>query len=151
MGSTTARTRSVRELIRDRSLESKFEFEASAGADVLPDIAEMARGEALASASDMDDDMDDEASVGKKRARQEARRAAAQAMEPEPEQGSFLESIPFIQDSIRDEKGKITGVKLLEFGTWAGIYSLVAWELYLNSPLFDRVNPLIPVVYNLLP
>ena len=37
--------------------------------------------------------------------------------------------------------------KLLEAGTWLGIFLLVAWEFYINSPLFDRAAPMAPVVY----
>ena len=42
-------------------------------------------------------------------------------------------------------------VKVTENGAWVGIGFLVVWEIYINSPLFDRAAPLIPVVYDTLP
>ena len=42
-------------------------------------------------------------------------------------------------------------VKVTEHGAWVGIGLLVVWEIYINSPFFDRAAPLIPVVYDTLP
>lgn len=33
---------------------------------------------------------------------------------------------------------------------WAGIYILIGWEFYINSPLFERAAPLAPVVFEIL-
>eukprot|EP00977_Amphora_coffeiformis_P010979 scaffold2614_cov132-Amphora_coffeaeformis.AAC.6 len=41
----------------------------------------------------------------------------------------------------------LSGVKILETGTWVGIALLVVWEIYINSPLFERAAPMAPVVY----
>jgi hypothetical protein len=41
----------------------------------------------------------------------------------------------------------VSAVKVLEAGAWTGIYLLVAWEIYINSPFFDRAGPMAPVVY----
>ena len=30
---------------------------------------------------------------------------------------------------------------------WVGIASLIGWEAFINSPLFERAAPLAPVVY----
>lgn len=49
---------------------------------------------------------------------------------------------------------KLEGVnvlKLLENGAWVGIGLLVVWEIYINSPFFERAAPLIPVVYESTP
>ncbi|GFH58463.1 hypothetical protein CTEN210_14939 [Chaetoceros tenuissimus] len=84
--------------------------------------------------------------VGKKAARREARIAAAleakgnEAVEEE----SFLSKLPFVGKSDGEEKSPI---KLLEEGTWACIYILVAWEIYINSPLFERQGSMPPVVF----
>lgn len=38
--------------------------------------------------------------------------------------------------------------QLLENGAWIGIALLILWELYLNSPFFERAAPMAPVVYD---
>ena len=81
----------------------------------------------------------------KKKARQAARQAAAAARQAEEETSldTLLQQVPF----FLNEKGKVSGVKILEAGTWAGIGLLVAWEVYINSPFFDRAAPITPVVF----
>jgi hypothetical protein len=39
-------------------------------------------------------------------------------------------------------------LKLLENGAWVGIGLLVVWEIYINSPLFERAARLIPAVFD---
>ena len=78
------------------------------------------------------------AGMGKKAARDAQRRAAAIQREAEME----AEKSPFEGVNI---------LKLLENGAWVGIGLLVLWEFYINSPLFDRALPLIPVVYDDVP
>lgn len=46
-----------------------------------------------------------------------------------------------------DETKEVNYLKLLENGTWAGIGALFLWEIYINSPLFDRAAPMAPIVY----
>lgn len=83
--------------------------------------------------------------IGKKAARRVARRAAAIEAEPEAPEESFLDKLPFFnKDEEKEEKSPL---KLLEEGTWACIYILVAWEIFINSPLFDRQGPMAPVVF----
>lgn len=36
------------------------------------------------------------------------------------------------------------------YTAWLGIFLLVGWEFYLNSPLFDRAAPMAPVLYEIL-
>lgn len=144
MGSSRSPKGSVKDLINDRSLESRFEFEQNSAVEQLPDLAE------LAASKRSGNSVGETVTSGSKRARQEARRTAAQALEPAEDEKNWYENIPFLKDAIQDESGKVTPVKLLEFGTWTGIYSLVAWEVYLNSPLFHRAAPMVPVVYDLL-
>jgi hypothetical protein len=156
MGSSNKPASSLRDLLNDRGLESKMEFEMTAEAEAMPDLADLARGSyPRATDADAGDSDDSSPSGGKKRARQEARRAAAQAM-VEKEQFAdawwpvyLLEKLPF-EMNLRNEKGEPSAIKLLEQATWAGIYSLVAWEVYINSPFFHRSAPLIPVVYDFL-
>jgi hypothetical protein len=145
MGSSKRRNGSLKDLLTDRGLESKMQFDVTAESAAMPDLADLAR----ASAADAADTGIDDSSLsgGKKRARQEARRAAAQALEPEVEEPNILQPLIDKLPNIRDEKGKVSAVKLLEAGAWTGIYLLVAWEIYINSPFFDRAGPMAPVVY----
>jgi hypothetical protein len=131
MGDTSKATVSIEALIGDRSLESKFEFEGEEEDISIPDFTTFAKASGATQ----------ELEVGKKKARQTDRRAAAiQAKE------AAEEDIPLFQ-FLRDEKGKISPIKILETGAWAGIYSLIGWELFLNSPLFERLAPVIPVIF----
>lgn len=119
---------------RDRSLEGTFEFD-----DVkapLPKLGRQSSGSA------------EIGGVGKKKAKSDARRAAAiaAAEEAEKENSVFLGFLGG-GDGIQDD---LKPIKLIENATWIGIFVLVAWELYINSPLFDRAQPLIPVVYEFL-
>lgn len=83
--------------------------------------------------------------MGKKAARAAARKAAAiEAKESEEEQGGLLSNISFLQDENGETKSPI---KLLEEGTWACIYVLVAWEVFINTPFFQRAGPMAPVVF----
>lgn len=127
MGSSYQKETSVSDLIRDRSLESKFQFDDTDTDTTLPDLAILPTA------------------VGKKKARQAARIAAAEKKQEE-EDANLLSKIPF----IRDEKGEVSALKILENGTWLGIGLLVGWELYINSPFFDRAQPMIPVIYDIL-
>ena len=74
--------------------------------------------------------------MGKKAARNAQRKAAAvqRASEIEEEKANPFEDLNIL--------------KLLENGAWVGIGLLVVWEIYINSPFFDRAAPLIPVVYD---
>jgi hypothetical protein len=125
MGSANKPTRSIRDLLSDRSLEKAFVFDEPADSS-LPDLAQIPG-----------------AGQGKKKTRQAARIAAAEAAKREAEETSFLSNLPF----VTDENGKVTPIKLIEAGTWAGIILLVVWEVYINTPLFDRAAPISPVVY----
>lgn len=147
MGSSNSPSnRSVRDLLSDRSLEDKVSFDdeeaIASAAEELPDLIQMgrqARGLAVETSPT--------GAGGKKQARRVQRQAAAEAKQAQEEDANplitFLADVSFLQD----DEGKVTGVKILEAGTWAGIYLLVAWEFYINSPLFDRAAPLSPVVY----
>lgn len=132
MGTSFQKETSVNDLIRDRSLERKFEFDDSLEDASLPDLAVLPNN--------------GEQSLGKKKARQAARMAAAAEKKKEEEEGSMLKRIPF----LLDEKGEVSAIKILENGTWLGIGLLVGWEVYINSPLFERAQPMIPVVYDLV-
>jgi hypothetical protein len=138
---TSAPTKSVRDLINDRSLEQKLEFYDDNDGQDLPDLIQMAQERRGDGATGTDDNVP----ISKKKARQAARQAAAAARQQEEENSleGLLQQIPF----LLNEKGKVSGVKILEAGTWAGIGLLVAWELYINSPFFERAAPVIPVVY----
>mmetsp|Transcript_4918 Transcript_4918/g.6389 ORF Transcript_4918/g.6389 Transcript_4918/m.6389 type:complete len:251 (-) Transcript_4918:252-1004(-) len=142
MGSGNAPMRSVNDLISDRSFETKFVFEEE-GDEALPDLVELMRGGKSGQQSATP------APVGKKKARKVERKAAALAREEE-EEGllSFITGIPFLVPYlINEETGKVTYVKVVESGTWLCIYLLVGWEIYINSPFYDRAAPIAPVVF----
>lgn len=123
---------SVKDLISDRSLENAFEFDEPD--DPLPDLGELKTPSA----------------VGKKKTRQEARRAAAIVNEEEDDRlidnvSDALGSLPFLKSDRESSE-----LKLVENATWLGIFLLVAWEFYINSPFFDRAAPITPIVYQFL-
>jgi hypothetical protein len=159
MGSSDAPTKSIRELLSDRSLESKLKFDDvtndDGDAEPLPDLVELQRqkkqqqqfsSSSLQSTANVMSVDDGEGMGSRKKSRQAQRQAAAAARQQEEEENSFtnpLAKIPF----LLNEKGEVAGTKILEAGAWLGIFLLVAWELYINSPFFDRAAPITPVVY----
>jgi hypothetical protein len=120
--------RSIDELLRDRSLERKFEFDEPID-ESLPDLADMARAGPA---------------VSRKEQRRQAAvaRDAAKPVESEPLQ------LPF---EMTNSKGEIQFNKVLEAGAWLGIFLLIGWEVYINSPLFERAAPMAPIVYDTPP
>ena len=129
MGSSSSQSaRSIEDLLRDRSLERKFEFDEP-GDESLPDLADLTR-------------------LGQTVSRKEQRRQAAVARDAsQPEEKEPLQ-LPF---EMTNAKGEIQFNKVLEAGAWLGIFLLVGWEVYINSPLFDRAAPMAPIVYNTPP
>lgn len=121
---------------RDRAIEATFEFDEVASPLPRPG-ATSEPASSLPSYSGM----------SKKQAKREARKAAAIAAEAEREASkSVFDSLKEIVDANDDD-----GLpKILSQGTWACIIILLIWEAYINSPFFERSQPLIPVVYELL-
>lgn len=145
-------SKSVNELITDRSLEKKLQFDEEdvvtdpSGA-AIPDLVELARQQRQqtpqsSSSTPPPPEMS-------KRDRQAARRAElALQSEKEEEESNLAESVfSKLPIQVTNQEGKVEPIKLLEAGTWLGIFLLVAWELYLNSPFFERAAPMAPVVY----
>ena len=142
MGSSGSPTKSFQELLNDRSLERKLQFDdITEEGESLPDLAAMARQQ-----REIERQTGLPAPTSKKRARQEARRSAAVAAKEEEE---GLEGLLAKLPLSRDENGKLSPIKILESGTWACIAILVFWEFYINSPLFERAAPMAPVVYEI--
>jgi hypothetical protein len=148
---------STEDLLRNRDLEKAFKFDDTAVKEDLPSLGQLpgkkGRGGSSSSGAESSAPSSSpgsfvvEQKVGSKRARAEARRAAAiEAERAAEEEKSFLEKIP----QILDEKGQVSPIKILEQGTWVGIAILVLWEVYINSPFFERAAPMAPVVYELL-
>lgn len=138
MGSADRPTRSLNDLLNDRALESKMQFDndVTEGGEELPDLAALDKQE-----REFERQTGLPSTTSKKRARQEARRAAAVASKEEEE--NLLAKLPF----IRDDKGEISALKILENSTWACIGLLILWEIYINTPFFDRAAPMAPIVY----
>eukprot|EP00568_Trieres_chinensis_P003672 CAMPEP_0183308342 /NCGR_PEP_ID=MMETSP0160_2-20130417/21449_1 /TAXON_ID=2839 ORGANISM="Odontella Sinensis, Strain Grunow 1884" /NCGR_SAMPLE_ID=MMETSP0160_2 /ASSEMBLY_ACC=CAM_ASM_000250 /LENGTH=248 /DNA_ID=CAMNT_0025472165 /DNA_START=54 /DNA_END=797 /DNA_ORIENTATION=+ len=98
------------DLVRDRALEKSMSF--SPVNEPLPNLGEFAKKSRGVSESG---GFVDEGKVGKKRARAEARRAAAiEAEEAEAGDSGFSLDIP----QIKGEDGKVSPIKILETGTW---------------------------------
>lgn len=153
MASGISLSRPLDELIMDRSLENKLEFEEKADPSV-PDFVDLAKASSTIPSYNADSALTG-AGVGKKKQRQAERMARAiAAKEEEEEDMTILERnlklVTKYFPQFLDEKGNFSGVKLLENGAWVGIYSLVGWEVYINSPFFDRAAPLAPVVFEIL-
>lgn len=111
MGDGNKRVRSVKELISDRSLESRFEFDEPADDPSLPDFTQLAR-EFPSSSSSLGSAIP-EVGMGKKKQRQAERRANAIRAKDEEEQGENpLSNIPF----FLNEEGEISAIKILESG-----------------------------------
>ena len=139
---------SIQDTLRDRSLEKFMDFdkmiEQDGGSEAveLPDFEEVInRRKQREAATAMQEGRVEDAAMlidtsgmGKKAAKNAQRKAAAMQREKEIEE----EKSPFEDLNI---------LKLLENGAWAGIILLVVWELYINSPFFDRAAPLIPAVF----
>lgn len=128
------------ELLNDRSLEAQLNFDEPSNAEPLPSLSDFVRSGS-----------GKEEPLGKKKARAQERRASAMATEPEEGGGGFFSNLPFFgggNGTDGDADKKVEPLKLLESGTWACIYILVAWEVYLNSPFFERAAPMAPIVYD---
>lgn len=150
--------RTIQDTLSDRSLEKFMDFDkmiekdGGGGGSVmeLPDFDEVIsrrkRGEAATAMKEgrVEDAamIIDTSGMGKKAARNMERKAAALQREIEEEEAKS----PF-EDFGKD----LNILKLLENGAWLGIGLLVLWEVYINSPLFDRAAPLIPPVYDTPP
>ena len=134
MGDSSKPEKSIEQLISDRSLESKLEFEEVADSSI-PDFTSFAKASSGGEG--------EPATMGKKKARQAERRAAA-ILAKEEEEAVKL-NLPFVSD----EEGNVSAIKVLEAGAWLGIFLLIGWEIYLNSPFFERSAPMAPVVFEL--
>eukprot|EP00531_Pseudo-nitzschia_arenysensis_P008365 CAMPEP_0116142804 /NCGR_PEP_ID=MMETSP0329-20121206/15104_1 /TAXON_ID=697910 /ORGANISM="Pseudo-nitzschia arenysensis, Strain B593" /LENGTH=231 /DNA_ID=CAMNT_0003638065 /DNA_START=184 /DNA_END=879 /DNA_ORIENTATION=- len=145
MGRGRKPSQSLDELIMDRSLEERFEFEEK-GDPSIPDFVDLAS--ASTSTPTYSPENLGNAGVGKKKQRQAERVAKAIAAKEaaEPEESLLAKYFP----QLLDEKGKFSAVKVLEQGTWACIFILVGWEFYINSPFFERAAPLAPVVFEIV-
>ncbi len=142
--------RSIQETINDRSLEKLMDFDKMVEQDGggnkkvdLPTMEEVIARRKQREAADAAREgrvqdaamLIDTEGMGKKAAKAAQRRAAAIEREALAEE----EKSPFEDLNI---------LKLLENGAWVGIGLLVLWEVYINSPFFERAAPLIPVVYD---
>jgi len=140
--------RSLDELIMDRSLESKFEFDEPENPSV-PDFIQLAQESSSSSSlADNSNTVVPVGSMGKKKQRQAERIANAIRLKEEEEKAgaNILSNIPMFLDG----DGKFRATKVLESGAWLGIYLLIGWEVYINSPLFDRAAPLAPLVFEIV-
>uniref|UniRef100_A0A7S0TAN1 Uncharacterized protein n=1 Tax=Pseudo-nitzschia delicatissima TaxID=44447 RepID=A0A7S0TAN1_9STRA len=138
-------SKSLDELIMDRSIEERFEFEEK-GDPSIPDFVDLAK--ASSSTPTYQPDSLANAGVGKKKARQAERiaRAVAAKEAAEPEESFLAKYFP----QFLNEKGEFYTIYFLEQGAWAGIFLLIGWEFYINSPLFERAAPLAPVVFEIV-
>lgn len=116
MGDANKAVRSVKELISDRSLESKFEFDDK-GDPSIPDFTELARASASRLSSSSPSMQNDGSEMGKKKQRQAERQAEAiKAQANKEKEKNPLDGLPF----VTNEAGKFSPIKLLESG---GMYN----------------------------
>jgi hypothetical protein len=146
MAASRSPASSVNDLLRDRSLEQKLERLYDEGGnepeEVLPDLLSLQRKSSSGSNS---------ASSLSKRERQvlarqqQEQQKHQQSVEKEGDLSALVSKLPF----ITNEQGKVVPIKILETATWACIIALILWEVYINSPFFNRAAPIIPVVYDM--
>jgi hypothetical protein len=124
MGSSKRRNGSLKDLLTDRGLESKMQFDVTAESEAMPDLADLARASAAADAADMG--IDDSSLSG-----EEASAPELVALPPawngsEEPIHNLLSTSP----NIRDEKASVCRKA---FGSWSltGIY---CWwpEIYIS-------------------
>lgn len=115
MGSSNSPVGSIRDLLSDRSLESKLEFDDEEMDDSLPDLIALSRSAQQG------------APTGKKKARQAERRAAALAGK-EAEEENIFANVPF----IIDEEGKLSPVKVrfCRVANWPMLSDLFCWNTH---------------------
>lgn len=150
---TKGKLRSLDELLMDRSLESKFKFDEPEDLNI-PDFIQFIKESSLTTVSSTSGNIGDVANnsnnvgdLGKKKKRQAKR--VSNAIRRKEEEEKDITNIWAIVSLFTNDDGKIRAVKVLEYGAWLGIILLVGWELYINSPFFDRAAPLAPFVYEL--
>lgn len=152
---------STKDLLRSRNRDLENRLVVNVIKEDVPSLAEYTQqGKKPRNSPDFGTAVDGGAqmqNLGKKAAKREARRAAALERQPAivEEEESFLDKLPFAdklpfgnKSDSNEPKEEKSLIKLLEEGTWACIYALVAWEVYINSPLFQRQAPLAPVVFS---
>lgn len=146
MGSGMASSGTLKDLISDRTLESRFEFDEK-GDPNIPDFVDLAKASSTVPSYNPDTALST-AGVGKKKQKQAERMARAIAAKEaeQPEETFMSQYFP----QLLDEKGDFSAVKVLEQGAWVGIFLLVGWEAYINSPFFERAAPLAPVVFEIV-
>ena len=140
---------SIEDTLRDRSLEKLMNFDRQRAQDSdgkvveLPTMEEVIERRKRREAQAVQEGRIEEAAMlidttgmGKKAAKRAERKAAALQREEEESSGGGF-----------DLEG-LNVLKLLENGAWVGIGMLVLWELYINSPFFERAAPLIPAVFD---
>jgi len=152
---------STKDLLRSRNRDLESRLVVNEIKEDVPSLADYTRGKGKGGSTGTSNVVVNgndgyNNALGKKAARREARIAAAMEAEGGGEVEEvgvlgFLEKLPFADKlpflKKEEEKEKKTAVKLLEEGTWACIYILVGWEIYINSPLFSRAGPMAPVVF----
>ena len=114
MSSGKQSSRTINELIADRSVESRFEFEEK-GDPSIPDFVDLARASSTQPSYDPNNALSS-AGIGTKKARQAERIARAierkEAEEPAEYDALFAKYFPWLYD----EKGNFSMVKVLENG-----------------------------------
>jgi hypothetical protein len=147
MAATRSSVSSVNDLLRDRSLEQKLErLYDGAGSEpeeALPDLLSLQRKSTpentAASLSKR------ERQVLARQQQDEEQQQLLQNAAKEEDLSALVSKLPF----ITNEQGKVVPTKILETATWACIIALILWEVYINSPFFNRAAPIIPVVYDI--
>jgi len=148
---------SIRDLMRSRNVELEQKLVVDNVTQKFPTLGEYTQKSKAEGRKGGQAVGGGEGKVGKKAARAAARKDAAIKVE-EVENSGFVAwlrnlpkvpALPFTNASVNDPTtGDLDPIKLIENAAWAGIYTLVIWEIYINSPLFVRALPMAPVVFS---
>jgi hypothetical protein len=137
---------STTDLIRTRNRELEEKLVTNDIIENVPSLAEYTQNRKVSKGNGMT--TSSSSSIGKKAARREERISAAleakKMQDGIENEGGFLNGFSFGKDKDGNPK---TPIKLLEEGTWACIWILIAWEVYINSPLFERQGSMPPIVF----
>jgi hypothetical protein len=135
---------STTDLIRTRNRELEQKLVTNDIIENVPSLAEYTQNRNVSNSKGTTTS----SSIGKKAARREERISAAleakKMQDGIENEGGFLNGFSFGKDKDGNPK---TPIKLLEEGTWACIWILIAWEVYINSPLFERQGSMPPIVF----
>lgn len=140
---------STKDLLRSRNRELEQKLVVNDITENVPSLAEYTKNKSKGAGIRTATSTATSSTIGKKAARREERISAALEAKKlqdgtDNQGGFFLNAFSFGKDKDGNPK---TPIKLLEEGTWACIWILIAWEVFINSPFFERQGSMPPIVF----